>query len=174
MTVAASHISSLCIISWNVTWDLLNFNDCCYHFKTTAWKLCSVSYSKLKTCLLGNCIEKETIHSILKTSEARLRSEAWGSLPQSWGLRTFSLSYARDKTKRHLSLFLYWAQNLPSHLFYFKTVYILHNMDLRRMLLKILWGHFVSTSSTARKTIETILMKLLRYRNDSNNWFRVD
>ena len=57
----------------------------------------------------------------------------WGSLPQSWGLRIFSLSYARDKTKRHLSLFLYWAQNLPSHLFYFKTVYILHNMDLRRM-----------------------------------------
>ena len=133
MTVAASHISSLYIISWHVTWDLLNFNDCCYHFKTTAWKLCSVSYSKLKTCLLGNCIEKETIHSILKTSEARLRSEAWGSLPQSWGLRTFSLSYARDKTKRHLSLFLYWAQNLPSLLLYFKTVYILHNMDLRRM-----------------------------------------
>ena len=41
-------------------------------------------------------------------------------------------------------------------------------------MLKILGGHFVSTSSTARKTIETILMKLLRYRNDSNNWFRVD
>ena len=131
--VAASHISSVYIISWYVAWGLLNFNDCCYHFKTTAWKLCSVSYSKLKTCLLGNCIEKETIHSILKTSEARLRSEAWGSFPQSWGLRTFCLSYARDKTKRHLSLFLYWAQNLPSLLLYFKTVYILHNMDLRRM-----------------------------------------
>ena len=92
-----------------------------------------MSYSKLKICLLGNCIERETIHSILKTSEARLRSEVWGSLPQSWGLRICCLSYARDKTKRHLSLFLYWAQNLPSHLFYFKTVYILHNMDLRRM-----------------------------------------
>ena len=131
--VAASHISSVYIISWYVAWGLLNFNDCCYHFKTTAWKLCSVSYSKLKTCLLGNCIKKETIHSILKTSEARLRSEVWGALPQSWGLRTFCLSYARDKTKRHLSLFLYRAQNLPSHLFYFKTVYILHNMDLRRM-----------------------------------------
>ena len=130
--VAASHISSVYIISWYVAWGLLNFNDCCYHFKTTAWKLCSVSYSKLKTCLLGNCIKKETIHSILKTSEARLRSEVWGSL-QSWGLRTFCLSYARDKTKRHLSLFLYWAQNLPSLLLYFKTVYILHNMDLRRM-----------------------------------------
>ena len=49
------------------------------------------------------------------------------------GFRIFCLSYAREKTKRHLSLFLYWAQNLPSHLFYFKTVYILHNMDLRRM-----------------------------------------
>ena len=43
----------------------------------------------------------------------------WGSLPQSWGLRICCLSYARDKTKRHLSLFLYWAQNLPSLLFYF-------------------------------------------------------
>ena len=92
-----------------------------------------MSFSKLKTRPLGNCIERKTIHSILKTSEARLRSEVWGSLPQSWGLRIFCLSYARDKTKRHLSLFLYWAQNLPSLLFYFKTVYILHNMDLRRM-----------------------------------------
>ena len=140
--VAASHISSVYIISWYVAWGLLNFNDCCYHFKTTAWKLCSVSYSKLKTCLLGNCIKKETIHSILKTSEARLRSEVWGALPQSWGLRTFCLSYARDKTKRHLSLFLYWAQNLPSLLFYFKTVYILHNRDLRRMYAQDLRGSF--------------------------------
>ena len=131
--VTASHTSSVYTISWYVAWGLLNFNDYCYHFKTTAWKLGSVSYSKLKTRLLGNCIEKETIHSILKTSEVRLRSEVWDSLPQSWGLRIFCLSYARDKTKRHLSLFLYWAQNLPSLLLYFKTVYILHNMDLRRM-----------------------------------------
>ena len=133
MMVAASHTSSVYIISWYVAWGLLNFNDCCYHFKTTAWKLGSVSYSKLKTRLLGNCIEKETIHSILKTSEVRLRSEVWDSLPQSWGLRICCLSYARDKKKRHLSLFLYWAQNLPSLLLYFKTVYILHNKDLRRM-----------------------------------------
>ena len=101
-----------------------------------------MSYSKLKTCLLGNCIEKETIHSILKTSEARLRSEVWGSLPQSWGLIIFCLSYAREKTKRHLSLFLYWAKNLPSLLFYFKTVYILHNRDLRRMHAQDLRGSF--------------------------------
>ena len=92
-----------------------------------------MSYSKYKTCLLENCIGKEAIHSILKTSEVRLRSEVWGSLPQSWGLRIFSLSYARDKTKRHLSLFLYWPQNLSSLLFYFKTVYILYNMNLLRM-----------------------------------------
>ena len=142
MTAAASHTSSVYIIKWHVTWDLLNFNDCCYHFKTTAWKSCSVSYSKLKTCLLGNCIEKETIHSILKTSEVRLRSEVWDSLPQSWGLRICCLSYARDKTKRHFSLFLYWAQNLPSHLFYFKTVYILHSMDLRKMYAQDPWGSF--------------------------------
>ena len=66
----------------------------------------------------------------------------WGSLPQSWGLRICCLSYARDKTKRHLSLFLYRAQNLPSLLFYFKTVYILHNMDLRRMYAQDPWGSF--------------------------------
>ena len=35
----------------------------------------------------------------------------------SWGLRFFSLSHARDKTKKHLSLFLYRAQDLPSLLF---------------------------------------------------------
>ena len=92
-----------------------------------------MSYSKLKTCLLGNCMGKETIDSILKTSEARLRSEVWDSLSQSRGVRICCLSYARDKTKRHLSLFLYWAQNLPSLLFYLKTVYILHNRDLRWM-----------------------------------------
>ena len=101
-----------------------------------------MSYSKYKTCLLENCIGKETIHSILKTSEVRLRSEVWGSLPQSWGLRICCLSYARDKTKRHLSLFLYWAQNLPSLLFYLKTVYILHNRDLRRMHAQDLRGSF--------------------------------
>ena len=66
----------------------------------------------------------------------------WRSLPQSWGLRICCLSYARDKTKRHLSLFLYRAQNLPSLLFYFKTVYILHNMDLRRMYAQDPWGSF--------------------------------
>ena len=101
-----------------------------------------MSYSKLKPRLLGNCIERETIHSILKTSEVQLRSEVWDSLPQSWGLRICCLSYARDKTKRHLSLFLYWAQNLPSHLFYFKTVYILHNMNLRRKHAQDLRGSF--------------------------------
>ena len=32
----------------------------------------------------------------------------------SWGLEIFSMSHARDKTKKHSSLFLYRAQNLPS------------------------------------------------------------
>ena len=41
-------------------------------------------------------------------------------------------------------------------------------------MLKIFGGHFVSTSLTAGKTIETILMKLLKWRNDSNDWFRVN
>ena len=36
----------------------------------------------------------------------------------SWRLRIFSLSHARDKTdKKHLPVFLYRAQNLPSLLF---------------------------------------------------------
>ena len=35
----------------------------------------------------------------------------------SWEIRIFSLSHARDKTKKNLSLFLYRAQNLPSLLF---------------------------------------------------------
>ena len=35
----------------------------------------------------------------------------------SWRLRIFSLSHARDKTKKHLFLFLYQGQNLPSPLF---------------------------------------------------------
>ena len=131
--VAASHISSVYIISWYVAWGLLNFNDCCYHFKTTAWKLCSVSYSKLKTRLLGTASRKKQFILFWK----RLRLD-WGQrfeirFLRHGDLRICCLSYARDKTKRHLSLFLYWAQNLPSLLLYFKTVYILHNMDLRRM-----------------------------------------
>ena len=35
----------------------------------------------------------------------------------SWGLRIFSLSHAPDKTKKHLSLILYRAQNSPFLLF---------------------------------------------------------
>ena len=42
----------------------------------------------------------------------------WGSIPPSWGLRIFSSSHACDKTWKHLSPFLYQAQNLPSSLFY--------------------------------------------------------
>ena len=41
------------------------------------------------------------------------KSEGLG-LNSSWGLRTFSLSHARDKTKKHLTLFPHRAQNLPS------------------------------------------------------------
>ena len=172
--VAASHISSVYIISWYVAWGLLNFNDCCYHFKTTAWKLCSVSYSKLKTRLLGNCIEKETIHSILKTSEARLRSEVWDSLPPSWGPQNLLFvlrSWQDEKTSFSISLL---SSNLNVSYYISKLFIFCITWISGGCMLKILWGHFVSTSSTARKTIETILMKLLRYRNDSKNWFRVD
>ena len=36
----------------------------------------------------------------------------------SWGLGIFPMSHARDKTKKHSSLFLYRAQNLLSLIFY--------------------------------------------------------
>ena len=129
-----------------------------------------MSYSKLKTCLLGNCIERETIDSILKTSEVRLRSEVWGSLPQSWGLRICCLSYARDKKKRHLSLFLYRAQNLPSLLFYFKTVF--HNMNLRRMHAQDLRGSFRVDVFDSKKDYPGNFDET--FKVDSNDWFRVD
>ena len=41
----------------------------------------------------------------------------------SWGLGIFSMSHARDKTKKHSSLFLYRAQNLPSLLYYLPHLY---------------------------------------------------
>ena len=129
-----------------------------------------MSYSKLKNCLLGNCIEKETIHSILKTSEARLRSEVWGSLPQSWGLRIFCLSYARDKTKRHLSLFLYRAQNLPSILLYISKLF--HNMNLRRMHAQDLRGSFRVDVFDSKKDYPGNFDET--FKVDSNDWFRVD
>ena len=129
-----------------------------------------MSYSKLKTCLLGNCIERETIDSILKTSEARLRSEVWGSLPQSWGLRICCLSYARDKTKRHLSLFLYRAQNLPSILLYISKLF--HNMNLRRMHAQDLRGSFRVDVFDSKKDYPGNFDET--FKVDSNDWFRVD
>ena len=39
-------------------------------------------------------------------------------------LRSFSLSHAHEKTKKHLSLLLYWAQNLPSLLFYEQVFFL--------------------------------------------------
>ena len=78
---------------------------------------------------------------------------------------------------RRKDIFLYFFTELKTyHLFYsISKLFIFYiTWIFGGCMLKILGGHFVSTSSTARKTIETILMKLLRYRNDSNNWFRVD
>ena len=121
-----------------------------------------MSFSKLKTRPLGNCIERETIHSILKTSEARLRSEVWCSLPQSWGLKQFFLCPTLV-TKRRKDIFLYFFTELKTYylsysiskLFKFYITWIFGGC-----MLKIFGGRFVSTSSTARKTIKTVLMKL--------------
>ena len=54
----------------------------------------------------------------------------------SWGLRIFSLSKARDKTKKHLSPFLHGAQNLPSLLFFLQAEWYL---PFDWFLLMIYW-----------------------------------
>ena len=53
--------------------------------------------------------------SVVRASERGMRRSEVRFL---MGLRIFSLFHARDKKKRHLSLFLYRAQNLPSLLFH--------------------------------------------------------
>ena len=53
-------------------------------------------------------------HRSAKTEGLRFHS--------SLGLRIFSLSHARDKTKKHLLLFSYRAQNLQSFLFYLDPI----------------------------------------------------
>ena len=78
---------------------------------------------------------------------------------------------------RRKNIFLYFFTELKTyHLFYsISKLFIFYiTWIFGGCMLKIFGGHFVSTSLTAGKTIETILMKLLRWRNDSNDWFRVD
>ena len=125
-----------------------------------------MSYSKLKICLLENCMGKEAIHSILKTFEVRFLSHGDSEFVVCPTLVT-----------RRKDIFLYFFTELKTyHLSYsISKLFIFYITWISGgCMLKILGGHFVSTSSTARKTIETILMKLVRHRNDSNNWFRVD
>ena len=62
---------------------------------------------------LGKEREKDVFLSCHELGTKEKKSEGLG-LNSSWGLRTFSLSHARDKTKKHLTLFLHRAQNLPS------------------------------------------------------------
>ena len=63
-------------------------------------------FTELKTChLCGSVVGHRSAES------EGLRFDS------SWGLRIFSLSHARGKMKKHLSLFLNGAQNLPSLLF---------------------------------------------------------
>ena len=117
-----------------------------------------MSYSKLKPRLLGNCIERETIRSILKTSEVRLRSEVWGSLPQSWGLKQFFL--CPTLVTRRKDIFLYFFTELKTyHLFYSisKLFKFYITWIFCGCMLKIFGGRFVLTSSTARKTIDETL-----------------
>ena len=57
--------------------------------------------------------EKDVFRLDTSVGQRKKKSEGLG-FDFSWGLRTFSLSHARDKTKKHLTLFLHRAQNLPS------------------------------------------------------------
>ena len=64
---------------------------------------------------------------------------------------------------RRKDIFLYFFTELKTyHLsYYISKLFIFYiTWIFGRCMLKIFGGHFVSTSSTARKTIKTILMKL--------------
>ena len=121
---------------------------------------------KIRQYVLFKIMGKETIHSILKTSEVRFLSHGDSEFVVCPTLVT-----------RRKDIFLYFFTELKTYhlsysiskLFIFYITWIFGGC-----MLKIFGGHFVSTSLTAGKTIETILMKLLRWRNDSNDWFRVD
>ena len=126
--------------------------------QTTAWKLGNMSYSKLKTCLLGNCMGKETKNC------KRLRLD-WG---QRFEIRFLSHGDSEfvvcpTLVTRRKDIFLYFFTELKTyHLSYsiWKLFIFYITWIFGGCMLKILGGHFVSTSSTARKTIETVLMKL--------------
>ena len=93
-------------------------------------------------------------YSILKASEVRFLSH---------GDSEFFL--CPTLVTRRKDIFLYFFTELKTyHLSYsISKLFIFYITWISGgCMLKILWGHFVSTSSTARKTIETILMKLLR------------
>ena len=85
--------------------------------------------------------------SVMGTQNLLFVLRSWKDEKTFFSIKTYHLTYSISK------LFIFYIAWISG-----------------RCMLKILGGHFVSTSSTARKTIETILMKLLRYRKDSNNW----
>ena len=68
--------------------------------------------------------------SVAQWLEHRSAESEGCRLDSSWRLRIFSLSHARDKTKKHLSPFLYLAQNLLSLLFLSTSSYIVSTRQI--------------------------------------------
>ena len=138
---------------------------------------------KIMQCVLFKTKNSPTRKLHRERNNSFYSENVWGSI-EVRGLRFASSVMGTSEfvvcptlVTRRKDIFLYFFTELKTyHLSYYisKLFIFCITWISGGCMLKILWGHFVSTSSTARKTIETILMKLVRYRSDSNNWFRVD
>ena len=119
---------------------------------------------KIKNLPLRNCIEREKPFILF-----------WKRLRLDWGQKfeVRFLSHGDSESfvcptlvTRRKDIFLYFFTELkPYHLSYsiFQNCLNFYlTWIFGEFMLKILWGHFVSTSSIARKTIKAILIKLLR------------
>ena len=106
-------IGKRCLSSCHETWDKQKFSETqnfSLNLPSFLFYNIADSSSIRDASLCGLVVE----HRSAKTEGLRFHS--------SWGLRIFSLSHARDKTKKHLLLFSYRAQNLQSFLFYLDPI----------------------------------------------------
>ena len=106
-------IGKRCLSSCHETWDKQKFSETqnfSLNLPSFLFYNIADSSSIRDASLCGLVVE----HRSVKTEGLRFHS--------SWGLRIFSLSHARDKTKKHLLLFSYRAQNLQSFLFYLDPI----------------------------------------------------
>ena len=87
----------------------LSFEQICYLF---VWNL--KNFRSIYFNFVIKLADRGVCGSVVEHRSAECEGLRFDSL---WRLRIFSLSHARDKTKKHLFLFLYQAQNSPSPLF---------------------------------------------------------